>query len=257
MNATDLKALAKTVRATPADAIARLVYADALEEAGKPSLAYAQRQLAGWLQQSSSSICGNLLFVPYRSSSGKSFVRCILLSTGQHRHHYRFGDEAQANNWIAHMKEAETNRLAAIANRRVEQQAERQAIKTRRTEYPGSLSRDEAILRIRTALCQRSGKSWSVTGGTGTAYGCIHVDAPPARRTWHFGATHKEEYEDASKKYGHMAPTERAELAKLLGLAEPVHYQGVSIADSTGHRWEYVDRAEGREPRTYGSQYWD
>ena len=45
------------------------------------------------------------------------------------------------------------------------------------------LTRDQAIKRIRDALKLRSGKPWSVTGGTGTAWGWIRIDAPPARRT--------------------------------------------------------------------------
>jgi hypothetical protein len=48
----------------------------------------------------------------------------------------------------------------------------------------GDLSRDATIKRIRAALKKRSGKSWSVTGGRGTAYGWIEIDAPPRRRTW-------------------------------------------------------------------------
>lgn len=38
---------------------------------------------------------------------------------------------------------------------------------------------------------------------------------------------------------------------------ETVHYQGVSIAASSAHRLEYVARAEGRTPSTFGVQYWD
>jgi hypothetical protein len=44
--------------------------------------------------------------------------------------------------------------------------------------------RDAAIKRIKTALQRRSGKTWSVTGGRGTAWGWITIDAPPRRRTW-------------------------------------------------------------------------
>ena len=46
------------------------------------------------------------------------------------------------------------------------------------------LSRAAVIARIKRGLESRSGKRWSVTGGTGTAYGWLHIDAPPARRTW-------------------------------------------------------------------------
>src|SRR2546423_1163620 len=43
--------------------------------------------------------------------------------------------------------------------------------------------RNGIIKEIKTALETRSGKKWSVTGGKGTAYGWITIDAPPARRT--------------------------------------------------------------------------
>lgn len=44
--------------------------------------------------------------------------------------------------------------------------------------------RNETIKIIRDALKRRSGKPWSVTGGRGTAWGWIRIDAPPARRTF-------------------------------------------------------------------------
>ncbi len=51
------------------------------------------------------------------------------------------------------------------------------------------LDRDDAITQIRAALKQRSGKTWSITGGKGTAWGWITVDAPPRRRTWQYVQT--------------------------------------------------------------------
>ena len=53
-----------------------------------------------------------------------------------------------------------------------------------------------------------------------------------------------------------MSPAERAELARLLGL-ERVHTQGESIPASSAYYAEYIDRAEGRTPATFGTQYWD
>jgi hypothetical protein len=130
-----------------------------------------------------------------------------------------------------------------------------------------TLTRNEAIARIRKALRSRSGKTWSVTGGRGTAWGWITVDAPPARRTWHHVDTGRkdeqtglpvyEEREDPAAPFGHTGPDERRELGELLGLGGPAHHQGVSIAASNGHYREYVDRAEGREPSTRGECYWD
>lgn len=171
------------------------------------------------------------------------------------------------------------------------------------------MDRNEAIQRIKTALRRRSGKAWSVTGGRGTAWGWINIDAPPARRTWQHIQTRRPEppapgavYAGAlgltppyrvgpmaedqilspdadpwareaaeagrevlycwevcapGKPFGHMAPSERAELSALLGLNRPVHFQGQSVAASSDYRREYVDRAEGREPAVYGERYWD
>ena len=44
------------------------------------------------------------------------------------------------------------------------------------------LDRAETIRRIRTALKARSGKTWSVRGGSGTSWGWISIQSPPKRR---------------------------------------------------------------------------
>jgi hypothetical protein len=171
------------------------------------------------------------------------------------------------------------------------------------------LTRAAVIRRIRAALKRRSGKDWSVTGGRGTGYGWLTIDAPPMRRTWqwmqvkgtdrpspaavyggavgitpHYRvgpmaedpiteatddpwvnealAAGREvwtawEVRDPDRKFGHMAPPERAELAKLLGMDRPVHYQGQSIPSGHDHYREWIDRAEGRTPREYGRRDWD
>ena len=126
------------------------------------------------------------------------------------------------------------------------------------------MTRDEAIQAIRSALQKRSGKAWSVTGGRGTAWGWIRVDAPPARRTMRERlkadaiGTRPEDYEmfDSHQPGGSATPEDRAELASLLGL-ETVHHQGVSIPASDDYRREYVDRAEGRTPSVIAQPYWD
>lgn len=126
--------------------------------------------------------------------------------------------------------------------------------------------RDDAIKRIRAALCRRSGKTWSVTGGKGTAWGWITIDAPPGRRTW----SHRlkadaspaqfygdyEEY-DSGEPGGHTSPADREELGRLLGLDGPAHHQGVSIPSSNAHYHEYTERAEGRVPAVIAEAYWD
>ena len=103
------------------------------------------------------------------------------------------------------------------------------------TDY---IERDEAIKTIRAALRCRSGKSWSVRGDRGTAWGWITISSPPAR------------CED-----GYMTPEETAELSALLGVE--VHPHGVSIAAAGDYYREYIDRAEGRPPTVIGEPYWD
>lgn len=126
------------------------------------------------------------------------------------------------------------------------------------------MDRNETIKRIKQALKKRSGKPWSVTGGRGTAWGWIKIDAPPKRRTEHTvkkpNATtdNPEDYEhkDTGQPGGHMTTSDRAELAKLLG-KDSVHFQGESIPASHDYWQEYTDRAEGRTPTVRGKQYWD
>lgn len=105
------------------------------------------------------------------------------------------------------------------------------------------MARNEAIRRIRAALKQRSGKTWSVTGGRGTSWGWITIEAPPARRVG----------------FGYTSPEDCAELIALLGTSRKAgdYHQGVHIPSGGDYRQEYVDRAEGRPPSVIGSQYWD
>ncbi len=101
------------------------------------------------------------------------------------------------------------------------------------------LSRDAVIARIRTALKARSGKQWSVTGGSGTACGWITITTPPRLR-----------------QNGDMTEAQRAELGALLGLGY-VHQQGYKVASSHDYYREAIDRAEGRTPTVIGEPYWD
>lgn len=127
------------------------------------------------------------------------------------------------------------------------------------------MNRNETMAEIKTVLRRRSGKVWSVTGGRGTAWGWITIDAPPARRTAHSvkreGAItdRPEDYEDrdTGEPGGYMTSADRAELGRLLGLSGPVHFQGESIPSGIDYYSEYVDRANGRKPAKCGVQYWD
>ena len=125
--------------------------------------------------------------------------------------------------------------------------------------------RDEAIKQIKAALQRRSGKPWSVTGGRGTAWGWITIDAPPARRTWSHRLkagsvmNRPEDYEeyDTGTPGGSMGPEDRAELGRLLGLENGAHHQGVSIPASNAHYQEYTQRAESGTCAKVAEAYWD
>ena len=84
-------------------------------------------------------------------------------------------------------------------------------------------------------------------------------DDPWARTAMEEGRSLKFNWEidDPSKEWGHMSPTDRVELAQLLGLSRPVHCQGQSIPSGGDYRDEYVARAEDRPIEAFGEQYWD
>lgn len=127
--------------------------------------------------------------------------------------------------------------------------------------------RNTIIKAIRDALKKRSGKAWSVTGGSGTAYGWIRIDAPPSRRICHVRRKADavadrpedyEEYEDPARPGGSMTRADRAELASLLGKEDATHVQGESIPADYSHRREYLHRALHGHPGNFrGRDYWD
>jgi len=129
------------------------------------------------------------------------------------------------------------------------------------------MNRNETTKQMRTALKRRSGKTWSVTGGSGTSHSWLMIDAPPARRTFtHIPKPHNTTNEpgaenwdevDTGKPGGHTSPKERRELATLLGLDSIVGTGGVSIPASNDYWREYIDRCEGRTPAKCGEIYWD
>lgn len=102
-------------------------------------------------------------------------------------------------------------------------------------------SRDQAIQTIKAALKARSGQTWSVTGGRGTAWGWITITTPPSRRV----------------DFGYLTTEDAAKLGELLGLGHPAHQQGVSIAASSSHYAEYIARAQGQTPAVIAQPYWD
>ncbi len=90
--------------------------------------------------------------------------------------------------------------------------------------------RDEAIERIRAALKVKTGKSWSVRGGSGTSWGWIDVLPLPREQP----------------EKGQMSPEQSRALADAFGIDVPVHYQGLSI--SPDERSAYVARVERADP---------
>jgi hypothetical protein len=89
-------------------------------------------------------------------------------------------------------------------------------------------------------LRARSGKRWSVRGSRGTGTGWYRIGAPPARVV-----------------DGYMTTQDRVELAALLGLDKPVHSQGQQVMASGASHDEFLDRARGYTPRSFGVRDWD
>jgi len=130
------------------------------------------------------------------------------------------------------------------------------------------MDRSEAIKRIRAALKKKTGKTWSVTGGRGTAWCWLNVSAPPKRRVWHEtigdpmepGFLDKPWHErfievpatDDKRAYAYTSLAECRELAVAFGIPDRtyglpdriygVHHQGHSIRPED---WEYwIEQAE-------------
>lgn len=111
---------------------------------------------------------------------------------------------------------------------------------TTTTTVPNGQDRAETIAFIRAELRRRTGRTWSVTGGTGTAWGWITITAPPARRVQGWYMTEEDE----------------VILSDALNLTR-VSRQGVTIPASDDYRREYMDRARGVAPAEHGTPYWD
>lgn len=142
------------------------------------------------------------------------------------------------------------------------------------------MNRNETIKAIKNGLQARSSKTWSVTGGRGTAYGWLTISAPPKRlgcaqeHRLNFSTNECLEcggtanytgqpwtpcpaHECGEKCYrGYITPEDRAELAELLGLAS-VSAQGVNVPASSAYYHEYIARAAGLTPLKLGTPYWD
>lgn len=106
---------------------------------------------------------------------------------------------------------------------------------------PARLDRTAAIALIREGLKRRTGWAWSVSGGTGTAYGWIKIKGRAPRATDKWGSLSEED-------------------AELLYLVAGGHYpdkQGISIpAASDYYRW-YIETIWGITPTVNPQPYWD
>lgn len=123
---------------------------------------------------------------------------------------------------------------------------------------PEPLSREDAIKRIRNGLRARTGRSWSVTGGRGTSYSWLTIDAPPKRRTCDADGAPAPETRTRSGQVAerYMCAADREALARALA-KDWIHPQGESVPPGAGCREEYIDRAEGRPPSRECQRDWD
>jgi hypothetical protein len=147
------------------------------------------------------------------------------------------------------------------------------AVRAERSQYSVSIDRGEAIKAIRTALKRRTGRTWSVTGGRGTAWGWITIEAPPKRRTGItiknpdyinnglYGDPGNPEYilvdSGEPQQFGLMTPEDIQILDQALSLGHRVNQQGITIPPGGDYYIEYIARAEGRTPSAIGRPYWD
>lgn len=121
--------------------------------------------------------------------------------------------------------------------------ADKQILQDLQNQQDKELANDvrATIKYIRQQLRARSGKDWSVTNQRGTAWGWIHIAAPPRRLG----------------EFGQMKPEDSEELGRLLDLNPRQLNQWASIPSSGDYRREFIARARGDKPAIYGQQYWD
>lgn len=115
-------------------------------------------------------------------------------------------------------------------------------------DVPQHPTRDEAITRIREGLKRRTGHTWSVTGGRGTAWGWIHVATPPSHGPKH------------GRHRGELSTGERVALSRILGYAPgegTVGHQGWSIPGSSAYYRDAIKRAERGLSDETPKPYWD
>lgn len=100
--------------------------------------------------------------------------------------------------------------------------------------------RNDTNKLLRRILKLRTGLTWSVSGGRGTAFGWISIEVPRARRVDSKGALTQD-------PHGYLAPADRALIARVLGRSRPVHFQGFGVRAGTSERRRLLRAAAGLE----------
>jgi hypothetical protein len=105
-------------------------------------------------------------------------------------------------------------------------------------KLPG-IGREQALIQLRHALSRRTKSKFSVTGGSGTAWGWIGISLRPS-------------------DYDKLTPDQQK--AKLRELNELFDRQGassISVPASSEHYREYIRRALGEKNVPATPAYWD
>lgn len=211
-------------------------YDDLDDDKGYIALMNDKEEFDRWKAQSF--VLGTMIISP----SGKAFVidsqgykyaRYVGLTDNLDR---ELMDKALATKIEKNKKEEEEKK--AEENKIIEFENDLRVKEIREIDKQG---RTAVTKEIKKALKERSGKEWSVTGDRGTAWAWINITAPKKRLI----------------DYGYMTDDDRTELAKLLGLSDQVHCQGVSFS---GQEWEqYLSRAKYGQNIGFknADPYWD
>jgi hypothetical protein len=109
-------------------------------------------------------------------------------------------------------------------------------------EVVRSMDRTAVCAAIKRHLKARTGITFSVTGGRGTAWGWLYIAATKQR---------------AADQWGRLTPSDAKVLADALGLRD--EYVGDSVSIPAGSDWwtEYLQRAETGACTVRGERRWD
>ncbi len=126
--------------------------------------------------------------------------------------------------------------------------------------------RNQIMKEMKKRLELRSGMKWSVRGGKGTAYGWLHISAPPSRKKYRHidkvigvnirGREIYEEVFDEAAEYGSPGPVDRHILALLLNKDHRSNGDW-GVPSSRAYYVEFLARCAGRIPSVNATPYWD